>query len=120
MLAPHHRIVAFMSDRNNGLINGVAKVFPESPHYFCHEHLIRSLNSAISKSSNRQMKKMSLLSSSKCAYSRIVPGFNHHMTKLLAEASDDIKTFLACLPQRHWSCAYTQGNRYGDVGQSVV
>ncbi|KAK9901394.1 hypothetical protein M0R45_002160 [Rubus argutus] len=42
------------------------------------------------------------------------------MTKLLAEASDDIKTFLACLPQRHWSCAYTQGNRYGEMYNNVA
>lgn len=119
VLVPQKRIVTFITDRNAGLINAIATVFPGWPHSFCFQHLKRNLANRYPTTHNKYMRERVLFLFMCCAYARTEEAFNLSAGKLEAEGGRPAIDFLAEAPYEKWSNAFFKGNRYGEMCNNV-
>ena len=95
-LAHQDRNITFISDRNNGLIEGVSKVFPMSAHSYCIHHLQGNIKKKICESGN--FRKKLVQDFMRCAYAVTVDEFQKNIDALKKEGGVVVADFLDNLP----------------------
>ncbi|XP_050113356.1 uncharacterized protein LOC126591625 [Malus sylvestris] len=121
MLTPQERTITFVSDRNKGLLESVATVFPHSHHAFCLEHLKRNVFSKYPTSCGKIFRDHIVHLFCKCAYAPNTPeAFDMHLRVLKDEGGSVMRTFLDSLPKENWSDAFFEGARYGEMWFNVA
>ncbi|XP_026395874.1 uncharacterized protein LOC113290488 [Papaver somniferum] len=85
------RVLTFISDRHEGLIQGIRDVFPTFYHAWCYQHLKNNVRS-----------------------------FDQGMQKLKDMGCDGLHKFLSEIPVECWSNAHCMGCRYGDMCSNIA
>ncbi|KAM2879428.1 hypothetical protein FF1_014926 [Malus domestica] len=119
MLTPQERTI-FVSDRNKGLIESMATVFPHSHHAFCLEHLKRNVFGKYPIGCGKIFKDHIVHLFCKCAYAPTSEAFDMHLRVLRDEGGFVMRTFLDSLPKENWSNAFFEGVRYGEMWSNVA
>ncbi|XP_026410438.1 uncharacterized protein LOC113305638 [Papaver somniferum] len=112
------RVLTIISDRHEGLIQGIRDVFPHFRHCFCYQHLKNNVRSNTNKKKSEHGAAMDLLK--QCFYSSIHEGFREGMKKLKDVGCDGLHKFLSDLPVECWSNAHCEGCRYGDMCSNIA
>ncbi|XP_062009771.1 uncharacterized protein LOC133726269 [Rosa rugosa] len=120
ILSPQGRNVTFVTDRHNGLLNVVARVFPDSPHSYCYYHLKENARGVYRKQSGNYFVDKIVEEFMKVAYSPILASYNFNLHNLKKEGGPPIEEFLRSLPLEKWCNAFFKGNRYGEMANSVA
>ncbi|KAI8571358.1 hypothetical protein RHMOL_Rhmol01G0113900 [Rhododendron molle] len=113
------RVLVFVSDRHDGLLQAVKQIFPSSPHSHCLVHLKENLKKRFGGLDNSK-KKYLLNLFNLCAYAPTVREFEKLMNKLKKEGGVKVSAFLDTLDNEHWCHAYFPGKRYGELSSNLV
>ncbi|XP_026377973.1 uncharacterized protein LOC113272337 [Papaver somniferum] len=111
------RVLTFISDRHEGLIQGIRDVFPTFYHAWCYQHLKNNVRSKTNKKKGEHCAAMGLFK--ECFYSSTHEGFDQGMQKLKDMGSDGLHKFLSEIPVECWSNAHCLGCRYGDMCSNI-
>lgn len=109
---PQGRTIAFISDRNKGLLEALPSVFPHSPHAFCFHHLKHNVLAKYPSSLGKTYRDWIVHLFGKCAYAPTEDAFEMHMRTLKEEGGAVIREFLKNLPKENWSTAYFPGKKF--------
>ncbi|CAN6718488.1 unnamed protein product [Malus baccata var. baccata] len=120
MLTPQERTITFVSDRNKGLLESMATVFPHSHHAFCLEHLKRNVFGKYPTGCGKIFKEHIVHLFCKCAYAPTSEAFDMHLRVLRDEGGFVMRTFLDSLPKENWSNAFFEGAMYGEMWSNVA
>ncbi|XP_062021203.1 uncharacterized protein LOC133737714 [Rosa rugosa] len=120
ILSPQGRNVTFVTDRHSGLLNAVARVFPDSPHSYCYYHLKENVRSVYRKQSENYFVDKIVEEFMKVAYSPTLASYNFNLHNLKKEGGPPIEEFLRSLPLEKWCNAFFKGNRYGEMANSIA
>ncbi|KAH7842355.1 hypothetical protein Vadar_004352 [Vaccinium darrowii] len=112
------RNVVFISDRNEGILDGVAKNFPLSPHGYCLYHLKQNLRHALTGIKGGFREYLIHLFGM-AAYAPNEGSFNEQIAKLKSYGIKKVEDFLTNAPKDHWACAFFPGKRYGEMSSSL-
>ncbi|XP_026430878.1 uncharacterized protein LOC113327993 [Papaver somniferum] len=107
------RVLTFISDRHEGLIQGIRDVFPTFYHAWCYQHLKNNVCSKTNKKKGEHCAAMGLFK--ECFYSSTHEGFDQGMQKLKDMGCDGLHKFLSEIPVECWSNAHCLGCCYGDM-----
>lgn len=118
VLGDERRLV-FMSDRNRGIKESIAKVFPSSLHAYCLFHLKGNLRTCLAPT-NVRYKESLIKIFDKCAYAPTIAKFDQNMTKLLKHGGAAVVHFFLELPNERWANAFFPGQRYGTMSSSLA
>jgi hypothetical protein len=99
-------ILILLSDRQKGLIDGVACVFQHSPHGHCLRHLEDNFHKRFP---NKELKKLLW----KAAQAITVPEFNAILEDMRKIKPTAVIYLLQSTDPKHWAECYFPGNRYG-------
>ncbi|XP_004292417.1 PREDICTED: uncharacterized protein LOC101299742 [Fragaria vesca subsp. vesca] len=119
ILSTQGRIVTFVTDRNGGLLNAVASVFPDSPHSYCYYHLKENVRALYRNLSGYFVDKL-VEEFMKVAYSPTIASYNFNLQNLKREGGKPIESFLTHLPLDKWCNAFFRGSRYGEMANSIA
>ncbi|CAL8169562.1 unnamed protein product [Prunus armeniaca] len=117
---PQGRTIAFISDRNKGLLEALPFVFPHSLHAFCFHHLKHNVLARYPSSLGKTYRDWIVHLFGKCAYAPTEDAFEMHMRTLKEEGGAVIREFLKNLPKENWSAAYFPGKKYGEMCSNVA
>ncbi|XP_020410469.1 uncharacterized protein LOC109946585 [Prunus persica] len=121
ILLPMGRVVAFFSDRNQGLLNAMGFVFPGWPHSYCYYHLKRNLISKYPKSGYGKLLQDRVINLfSRCAYAVTEEEFKVAMEELVIVGSSKVKAFISDFSRHHYANAFFKGMRYGEMANSLA
>ncbi|XP_024178103.2 uncharacterized protein LOC112184036 [Rosa chinensis] len=120
ILDPQGRVITFVSDRQQGLMNSLARVFPESPHSFCLYHLKNNLQNLFKGNNNSALRVTIVDKFYKVAYSSTERQYHYNLRELLDEGKDLVAQFLRGLPVEKWCNAFFRGNRFGEMVNSTA
>ncbi|XP_026453356.1 uncharacterized protein LOC113354139 [Papaver somniferum] len=112
------RVLTFISDRHEGLIQGIRDVFPTFYHAWCYQHLKNNVRSKTNKKKGEHCVAMGLFK--ECFYSSTHEGFDQGMKKLKDMECDGLHKFLSEIPVECWSNAHCLGCRYGDMCSNIA
>jgi len=110
-LAP--RMLAFISDRQKGLLEAVEKVFPGSPHGYCLRHLYENLHKLFKHKDLR-----SLLWEAARAVS--AEAFNEAIEKMHGLSPPAVDWLLSHSDPAHWCEFYFPRRRYGHLTSNIA
>ncbi|KAG5556876.1 hypothetical protein RHGRI_007205 [Rhododendron griersonianum] len=113
------RVLVFVSDRHDGLLQAVKQIFPSSPHSHCLVHLKENLKKHFGGLDNSKKKYLVNLFNL-CAYAPTVREFEKLLNKLKKEGGVKVAAFLDTLDNQHWYHAYFPGKRYGELSSNLV
>ncbi|KAL6129676.1 hypothetical protein ACLB2K_073025 [Fragaria x ananassa] len=119
ILSTQGRIVTFVMDRNGGLLNAVASVFPDSSHSYCYYHLKENVRALYRNLSGYFVNKV-VEEFMKVAYSPTIASYNFNLQSLKREGGKPIESFLTHLPLDKWCNAFFRGSRYGEMANSIA
>ncbi|KAL0209239.1 hypothetical protein RCL1_003497 [Eukaryota sp. TZLM3-RCL] len=108
----NERLPTFISDRQKGLLDAIAEIFPESPHAFCVRHLAENL----AKKCGKKEVIEAVWDAAKC---RTVDEVESAMTRIRTH-SERAYQFLKDVGVEHWTTAYFPANRYGHVTSNIA
>ncbi|KAI8561132.1 hypothetical protein RHMOL_Rhmol04G0313600 [Rhododendron molle] len=114
------RPITFISDRNHGLVSNIPAVFPDCHHAYCLYHLQFNLKDHFPGRfwqgyRNRLVKLFNAI-----AYAPSVSAYMICEAEFYEHGGDKAKTFIASVPKQHWTNAYFQGHRYGEMSSSAI
>ncbi|KAI8530181.1 hypothetical protein RHMOL_Rhmol11G0035900 [Rhododendron molle] len=109
----------FISDRNDGILNGVANIFPRSPHSYCLYHLKMNLRHCLS-GLKVGFKEHLVNLFSLCAYAPNERMFDELISDLKRQGKGRVVTFLSRLPKEHWAYAFSPAKRYGEMWSNLA
>ncbi|XP_026385145.1 uncharacterized protein LOC113280776 [Papaver somniferum] len=112
------RVLTFISDRHEGLIQGIRDVFPTFYHAWCYQHLKNNIRSKTNKKKGEHCAAMGLFK--ECFYSSTHEGFDQGMQKFKDMGCDGLHKFLSEIPVEYWSNAHCLGCRYGDMCSNIA
>ncbi|XP_026416277.1 uncharacterized protein LOC113311688 [Papaver somniferum] len=112
------RVLTFISNRHEGLIQGIRDVFPTFYHAWCYQHLKNNVRSKTNKKKGEHCAAMGLFK--ECLYSSTHEGFDQGMQKLKDMGCDGLHKFLSEIPVECWSNAHCMGCRYGDMCSNIA
>ncbi|KAG5562222.1 hypothetical protein RHGRI_005079 [Rhododendron griersonianum] len=113
------RVLVFVSDRHDGLLQAVKQIFPSSPHSHCLVHLKENLKKRFGGLDNSKKKYLVNLFNLS-AYAPTVREFEKLLNKLKKEGGVKVAAFLDTLDNEHWCHAYFPGKRYGELSSNLV
>jgi SWIM zinc finger/Transposase, Mutator family len=99
-------ILTLLSDRQKGLIDGVASVFQHSPHGHCLRHLDDNFHNRFP---NKELKKLLW----QAARATTVTDFNATIEDMRKIKPAAVTYLLESADPKHWAECYFPGNRYG-------
>ncbi|KAL7180346.1 hypothetical protein ACSBR1_043537 [Camellia fascicularis] len=114
------RVISFISDRHCGIMEGIARFFPNCFHGFCLEHLKRNLRDKLSCENTNLVRETIVSKFSECAYAPTKASFHFKLNELKREGGDIVSVFLRSLPYENWSDAYFERKRYGEMYSNVA
>ncbi|XP_026419509.1 uncharacterized protein LOC113315448 [Papaver somniferum] len=112
------RVLTFISDRHEGLIQGIRDVFPTFYHAWCYQHLKNNVRSKTNKKKGEHCAAMGLFK--ECFYLSTHEGFDQGMQKLKDMGCDGLHKFLSEIPVECWSNAHCLGCRYDDMCSNIA
>ncbi|XP_026429588.1 uncharacterized protein LOC113325982 [Papaver somniferum] len=112
------RVLTFISDRHEGLIQGIRDVFPTFYHDWCYHHLKNNVRSKTNKKKGEHCAAMGLFK--ECFYSSTHEGFDQGMQKLKDMGCDGLHKFLSEIPVECLSNAHCLGCRYGYMCSNIA
>ncbi|XP_026457026.1 uncharacterized protein LOC113357783 [Papaver somniferum] len=112
------RVLTFISDRHEGLIQGIRDVFPTFYHAWCYQHLKNNVRRKTNKKKGEHCAAMGLFK--ECFYSLTHQGFDQGMQKLKDMGCDGLHKFLSEIPVECWSNAHCLGCRYDDMCSNIA
>ncbi|XP_026384516.1 uncharacterized protein LOC113280084 [Papaver somniferum] len=112
------RVLTFISDHHEGLIQGIRDVFPTFYHAWCYQHLKNNVRSKTNKKKGEHCAAMGLFK--ECFYSSTHEGFDQGMQKLKDMGCDGLHKFLSEIPVECWSNAHCLGCRYDDMCSNIA
>lgn len=113
------RDVVFISDRNEGILDGVVKNFPLSPHAYCLFHLKQNLRHCL-PGMKAGFKEYLVHLFSLAAYAPTKKAFYEIIAKLKSYGIGRVGDFLSNLPNEHWAHVFFPGKRYGEMWSNVA
>ncbi|XP_048442102.1 uncharacterized protein LOC125478229 [Pyrus x bretschneideri] len=120
IVTPQGRTITFISDRQKGLIEAVASVFPQSPHAFCYHHLKQNILLKYPSSLGKSYRDWIIQLFGKCAYAPTEDAFEMHLRTLMEEGGAVMRDFLKTLPKENWAAAHFPGPKYGEMCSNVA
>jgi hypothetical protein len=106
--------LVFLSDRQKGLIEGVSRLFPDSPHAYCLRHLDDNMRKAGYK--HPELKRLLW----KAARAMTEAEFNQCLQDMRAINSACVDWLLSTTAPEHWADLYFQGHRYGHLTSNIA
>ncbi|XP_028060256.1 uncharacterized protein LOC114263872 [Camellia sinensis] len=113
------RNITFVLDCNLGLVEVLPKVFPTAFRAYCLYHLKMNLRHHLCGIFHGLKEKMITLFG-KCAYAPTEETFHQCLVELKIECGLRVEKFLDDIPYDHWSNAYFQGQRFGEIRSNVA
>ncbi|KAF7145607.1 hypothetical protein RHSIM_Rhsim04G0195500 [Rhododendron simsii] len=113
------RGITFVSDRNQGLLEAVRMVFPNSCHGYCLFHLKWNLRHHL-RGTQPGFKAYLVNLMLRCAYAPTRELFYDNMRNLIAYGGNRVNGFLSNLQPQHWANAFFPGQRYGEMYSHVA
>lgn len=115
------RDITFVSDRNLGLLDALPRVFPNSNHLYCLEHLKRNLRDRFrGRSCSNQFREHVVWLFRECAYASSEEDFFDKLEKLKQEGGRIVQSFLEGLPVESWTNAFSKCCRYGEMSSNAA
>ncbi|KAG5558170.1 hypothetical protein RHGRI_008181 [Rhododendron griersonianum] len=114
------RPISFISDRNHGLVSNIPAVFPDSHHAYCLYHLQFNLKDHFPGRFRQGYRNRLVKLFNAIAYAPSVSAYMICEAKFYEHGGDKAKTFIASVPKQHWTNAYFQGHRYGEMSSSAI
>lgn len=90
--------MTFVTDRHGGLLNAVARYFPDSPHSYCYYHLRENVRGLYRKQSQSYFVDKIIDEFMKVAYAPTERSYYYNLANLEKEGGVPIKNFLEKLP----------------------
>ena len=114
VLIKDSRSITFISDRNEGILQSVAKVFPTCYHSYCLQHLKNNVRDKFSgKQHSNEFRDKVEHKFVECAYAPTVDLFIASYNELLKYGKSKIESLFVEAPVTHWANAFFQSKRYG-------
>lgn len=105
--------LVFLSDRQKGLIEGVDRLFPHSPHAYCLRHLEDNMH--------KQFKHPDLKTLLwKAARATTETDFNKCLQDMRLIDPDCVDWLLGTANPEHWADLYFKGKRYGHLTSNIA
>ncbi|XP_058189538.1 uncharacterized protein LOC131307147 [Rhododendron vialii] len=114
------RPITFISDRNHGLVSNIPTVFPDCHHAYCLYHLQFNLKDHFPGRFRKGYRNRLVKLFNAIAYAPSVSAYMICEAKFYEHGGDKAKTFIASVPKQHWTNAYFQGHRYGEMSSSAI
>ncbi|KAI8536227.1 hypothetical protein RHMOL_Rhmol10G0239900 [Rhododendron molle] len=114
------RPITFITDCNAGLVNNIPVMFPDCHHAYCLYHLQFNLKDHFSGRFRKGFRNRLVELFNKCAYASSVSVYKAAEEEFYQFGGDKARTFIASVPKEHWSNAYFEGQRYGEMSSSAV
>lgn len=108
------RNIVFISDRNHGILEGVQKVFPESMHAYCYNHLKSNLEYRC-RGMAKKNRALVLKFFQRSAYAITKEVYEENIIKMKNVGGFRVEAFLRDTPSEMWANAYFKGKRYGQM-----
>ncbi|XP_012829973.1 PREDICTED: uncharacterized protein LOC105951130 [Erythranthe guttata] len=108
------RTLAFVSDRNHDILQGVKNVFPDCVHGYCYKHLTLNLKDKF-RGATKNHRNAVLKQFEYCAYAVTKQEYGRNVEKLRATGGPKVCKFLADAPKDKWPNTYFVGQRYGQM-----
>src|SRR5438045_678136 len=105
--------LVFLSDRQKGLLAGVERVFPNSPHGFCMEHLEENFHKQFK---NVELKKLLW----KAARALTKEEFDIALKNMKQINPRTVPWLYANANPIHWAELYFSGRRYGHLTSNIA
>jgi len=105
--------LAFISDRQKGLLEAIDTLFPGSPHGYCLRHLYENLHKQFKHPALREW----LWKAARATSAEI---FNDCMDKMKGIAPNSVAWLLLHAPPKHWAEFYFPGHRYGHITSNIA
>jgi hypothetical protein len=102
-----------LSDRQKGLLEGVERVFPNSPHGYCMRHLDDNFRKEFK---HPELKKLLW----QAAYATTEEDYHealNNMDRINPQAKVWLHTHASA---KHWATCYFEGNRYGHLTSNIA
>ena len=107
------RFLAFISDRQKGLLEVVELSFPGSPHGYCLHHLYENLHKNFKNPALRQLLW-------DAAHAITPEGYNNALKKMSAITPECVSWLLEHAKPEHWAESRFDGNRYGHITSNIA
>ncbi|KAI8567973.1 hypothetical protein RHMOL_Rhmol02G0163100 [Rhododendron molle] len=117
-LSPHP--ITFITDRNAGLVNNIPVMFSGCHHAYCLYHIQFNLKDHFPGRFRKGFWNRLVELFNKCAYASSVSVYKAAEEEFYQFGGDKARTFIASVPKEHWSNAYFEGQRYGEMSSSAV
>lgn len=105
--------LTFVSDRQKGLLEGVANVFPDSPHGYCLRHLYENMW----KNFKHPKLKTFLWQAARAITEK---EFNEALAEIKRISPAALEWLLAHAHPRYWAELYFPGRRYGHTTSNIA
>ena len=105
--------LAFISNRQKGLLESIERAFPNSPHSYCLRHLWDNLYKYFK---NKELRAALY----EVARSITEEQYNTRINKMRSISSDAVDWLLEHAPREHWVEFYFAGNRYGHITSNIA
>lgn len=112
-------MISFIS-RHCGIVEEIAKFFPNYYHGFCFKHLKRNLRDRLSYRNTNLVRETIVSKFSECAYALTKASFHFKLNELKSEGGDIVSVFLRSLPYENLSDIYFEGKRFGEMYSNVA
>ncbi|KAI8572521.1 hypothetical protein RHMOL_Rhmol01G0205800 [Rhododendron molle] len=117
--ARHKGCLLAASAKDGNKVNGVANIFPRSPHSYCLYHLKMNLRHCLS-GLKAGFKEHLVNLFSLCAYAPNERMFDDLISDLKRQGKGREVTFLSRLPKEHWAYAFFPAKRYGEMWSNLA
>lgn len=114
------RPITFISNRQKGLDEAVAQVFPDSHHSYCLQELIEDFKAELKKGPWSQQQKDSMADDfTRAAQACTIEDFESSMESIRSISGDVADWVMSSRPE-NWSDALFQGARYDHLSSNIV
>jgi MULE transposase domain/MuDR family transposase/SWIM zinc finger len=107
------RGLAFVSDRQKGLLEAIELLFPDSPHGYCLRHLYENMHK---KYKNPQLRER-LYDTARAVTEH---EYNVAIQRMRDVDADAVEWLESHAPKEHWCEYYFVGNRYGHITSNIA
>ncbi|PKU65989.1 uncharacterized protein LOC110111951 [Dendrobium catenatum] len=114
------RPITFISNRQKGLDEAVAQVFPDSHHSYCLHELIEDFKGEMKRGPWSQQQKDAMADDfTRAAQACTIEDFNSSIESIRSVSSDVASWVMASKPE-NWSDALFRGGRYDHLSSNIV
>ncbi|XP_020593464.1 uncharacterized protein LOC110033740, partial [Phalaenopsis equestris] len=114
------RAITFISNRQKGLDEAVAQVFPDSYHSYCLHELIEDFKAELKRGPWSQQQKETMADDfTRAAQACTIEDFNSSIESIRS-VSDDVANWVMASKPENWSDALFRGARYDHLSSDIV